>query len=539
MSKKADWTPFCVPWTWTQERCLYWRCPQPILITCVIDDIQDTDPWIACVIHRDKQLGFRAIPNDMSRARKFIGLHLVDIARRDPASSSPITFYLTRGPCPCERQLLPPAQQARQRQQSTKGQSSDCQKEGCNDGEDEGVEAEANWVSRRRDAAATTAGRDFMGGGCARSNGDGAARFMGRGDSSRNGVAGATAGAGPGQQGPVVARQGRCRCPCHARHLTKVLVSLEQAEEMEGRRGEQPFGKQQGKWGSGGPDRGAGRAAGSGLKAEAAVAVAARANVTAAARLAPLRPAPRMSAAPRETVNSDSPSRQRSRASPPRLATNYLPRDIAAAAEPRAKVAAASGAIGTTATAAAAAAAPSLERLSNSQRSYQYLGPSKCTVPANSERSTIASSIVHKHFLGHDRVLVAVEVDGVLQSTQKPYTSCRVTSYMCHGHPGYRIFPTPPLAVGKLCVGWGLMPENKVLVMQVVSDLTCRGVARGSVRPQHRQDDGARGRGSGQAEPRKRTAADAGLEERRPTRLSSVGAMGTSLSPSSHAHKAD
>ncbi|GLI62169.1 hypothetical protein VaNZ11_004749 [Volvox africanus] len=540
MSEEADWTPFCVPWTWTRERCLYWRCPQPILITCVIDGVQDTDPSIACVIHRDKQLGFRAIPNDMSRACKFIGLHLVDIARRDLANSSTITFYLTRGSCPCERQLPPPAQQPQQRQQFLKGKPnmalgaqgqharrqvlSTGQSEGTSTNEDDGAAAEA---------AATAARRDFMSGGGARGNGHGAVQAIGLGGSSGSGAAGIT-GAGLGLPGSVVAQPGRCRCPCHARHLTQVLVSSEEGEEMEERGEERPFSKQKGACGSAGIDRDGGRAASGGPTAEAALAVDRR-NAAGAARLAALRPLPRMSAAPREAVASNRSSKQRSRVPLMRLAASYLPSHVTAAAAggPRATTippttATAAGATGTAAAAAAAGVAPALERLYISQRSYRYMGPANCTVLARPHHSTVAAFVIEKYFPKHKRVLVTVEIDGVLQPAHEQYASCRVTSFMSYSTRIYRIFPTPPLAVGKLCVGWGLMPDDNVLIMQVVSDSkSYGGIEEGLVRPQHpRGDNGAHGGGgSGQAEKRKRTVADAGLEERRLTRTASIGGI--------------
>eukprot|EP00198_Chlamydomonas_reinhardtii_P002127 XP_001691463.1 predicted protein [Chlamydomonas reinhardtii] len=75
-----EWTdPFCVPWTWYSAKRFCWRCPQAVLVSCVVDGVRSRVKPLAGVMHRDKQLGFIAQLNHMNRARPFLGMHLVDV----------------------------------------------------------------------------------------------------------------------------------------------------------------------------------------------------------------------------------------------------------------------------------------------------------------------------------------------------------------------------------------------------------------------------------------------------------------------------
>ncbi|EFJ49782.1 hypothetical protein VOLCADRAFT_104229 [Volvox carteri f. nagariensis] len=532
------------------------------------------------------KLGFRAIPNDMAQARKFFGMHLVDIARRDAGNASPITFYLARGSCPCEDSKQPSPQRTRPQQpqhfngrsaatdlatgvkglaigsldevdrngglgmrpnealddataedNDSGGSSSTSTSDSQAGSSPEGGNPAVDGRGRRRGVAAE--GRGGLGSG--RGNGVPTAAAAGRG-------CGVGATAGQELQRPAAPPQlGPCRCPCHARHLTRVLVSRELAEEMEERRAEQqrPYRKQQrtpyamcfvllpaaglfsalrhgdgmarinGASGTAAAPGGGGAAAnGAGISAAAA-----RGGSSAATpRGAKLPPLPRMSAAPPDAAAEASPPRH-----PPqrhRLVARPPP-SSKAPLSPKPPVAATTdAATGSAAPATAAAAGATVSAgatVANSQGislpgqgALVHLGSSKCSTPARPEFTNISGAIFDTHLAGLERVFVAVELDGVLQSDLVPCSECKLTAY----HNGNRrISPTPRLAVGKLCVGWGLFPESRVLVIRVVSPPEGTEVRRCRKRPRYAGAGGSRG---GPALQRKRAAPEAELEKQPP-----------------------
>lgn len=157
-----------------------------------------------------------------------------------------------------------------------------------------------------------------------------------------------------------------------------------------------------------------------------------------------------------------------------------------------------------------------LEGLPISEARYAQLGISECTSVTNRWSCSISSRIVRDHLLNRRTLKIAVEIDGVLPPPEKvPYSRTNLRMDL-RGY--FRIVPSPQPAVGKLCVGWGWIAGEQVLVMQVVSRLVVaaphrkRHITSASGALSYAQSFDSTGQGVGGG--LKRSAAEAGLGDR-------------------------
>ncbi|KXZ51099.1 hypothetical protein GPECTOR_14g81 [Gonium pectorale] len=396
----------------------------------------------------------------MAHAKPFLGMHLVDVAKVNPMAQSHITFYLSKGPCTCQLQHQQHQQQgaaaaaagpsgaaaAGRAPVGAAGQGAAVGKGARRDdiaaapeatigdgGQDESGESEGDASSGSEsdidsgDGAGDESGRKRRrGGGSSRS------RTQHRNVRRRVSADGQSrAVAAVPERGPPAPGQRRCRCPCHARRLTQVVVSREDIEEMEEKNRTQAAGKAFRKQQTGGRDP----------PAQAAVAPA--------PGLRP--PLPRMMPTP--VVPTRASATAGAAAGDGSAPTRTRPATAARGSGSALHRPAAAGAAAALFTAGAAAAV---------QRGYIELGESKTQTPCVRDRVHIRGALLKQHFPSDTKIRMVVEVDGALPP-QEPHiaTIGRYSSTNV-------LLPTPTLAAGRRCVGWGLLP-GRVLVMLVVS----------------------------------------------------------------------
>ncbi|KAG2495167.1 hypothetical protein HYH03_006774 [Edaphochlamys debaryana] len=473
-----DWTPFVVPFTWYQTKKFCWRCPHAVQVSCVVDGERSRAPLLAGVMHRDRELGFIAQLNHMARARPFLGMHLVDVGRSSPATPSRLTFYLTKGPCPCTKTPPPPPAAPQAAAAAAAGPLAAAAASALAAAAEPSAGPDGGGGSDSGDSSSSDTSDDEDSDG----DGDGAAALAGDGEGRGGGGGGRyqpqrpapgwgdipDTGMSPGSRkgralppqmvarvpefGPPAPHARHCRCPCHAGWLTQVLVSAAEVEERQAKKQRGAYRKQTAADGEAGGGRSGGGGGG----------------------LVRRPPLPRMTPSPLEPAHP--PSRPGGPSRPP-PAPSARP-----TSGPQAKAASGQGAgrmrsgLGSNAAEATAAALKlygptqpiSLPSKLSQIPGYEEIMGSECTTPARVERSNIPWSLVTNKLGDATTIRVAVEVNGILIPGQIP-SDAKIYSYSTgRGGVCCRLMPTPALAVGKLCKGWGLLP-GLLLVMRVVT----------------------------------------------------------------------